>query len=439
MSHKPSGGNPRRASLQILQAVLHHGRNLPDALAAVVNSLKEQDRALTQALSYGVVRFYPQLDFIARRLLQKPFKEKDQDIYLLILIGLYQLREMRIPDHAAVSETVNVTRALKKPWARGLINAVLRNYQRQAEQIQRDIAQDEVAHFAHPAWWIEKIKQAWPQQWQDILTQNNQPPPFTLRINVQHTSAAAYLTQLQQAGIEASLNTQVATALTLTQPVGVDRLPGFAEGWVSVQDAAAQLAAPLLDPQAGERILDACAAPGGKTLHIFEQQPRLETLLALDSDATRLQRVEDNRQRGQARIETRCGAAQHPSEWWDQQAFDRILLDAPCSASGVIRRHPDIKLLRRAADLAPLLKTQEEILTALWPLLKEGGILLYATCSVFPEENARQVQRFLQQQKNARLITIEADWGHDTGFGRQVLPGEDKMDGFFYAKLHKLA
>lgn len=436
MKHK---ANPRLASVQVLQQIISQGRNLPEALAKATTSLNDNDRALTQAICYGTVRFFNQLEFIAHQLLQKPLKDKDQDIYLLILIGLYQLRDMRIPDHAAVSETVNVTALLKKTWARGLTNALLRNYQRQAEQINQAIDNDESACYSHPQWWIDHLKKAWPKQWQAILQQNNQPPPFSLRVNQQCYSTPAYLELLQQQGIEASPNTKVTTAITLCQAVGVDSLPGFSKGKVSVQDAAAQLAAPLLDPQAGERILDACAAPGGKTLHLFEQQPRVSELLALDSDAQRLQRVEENRTRGNAKITTLCAKAQQPTEWWDQQCFDRILLDAPCSASGVIRRHPDIKLLRRESDLAPLIQTQQEILHALWPLLKDGGILLYVTCSVFPEENAEQVRRFLEQQKTARLITIEADWGQDTGYGRQILPGEDKMDGFFYAKLQKQA
>jgi len=430
--------NPRLASVHVLQQVITQGRNLPDALASAGKKLDIKDRALTQAICYGTIRYYSQLEFVAQQLLQKPFKEKDQDIYFLILIGLYQLREMRIPDHAAVSETVNVIKSLKKPWARGLSNAVLRNYQRQTEQINRDIEHNDVANYAHPQWWIDRLQLAWPQQWQDILTQNNQPPPFTLRVNLQHSSAQGYVKRLHENDIEARENNQVATAVTLTHAIDVDKLPGFDQGKVSVQDAAAQLAAILLDPQAGERILDACAAPGGKTLHIFERQPELQALVALDNDRNRLQRVEENRSRGNANIQMLCGPAEQADKWWDQKLFDRILLDAPCSASGVIRRHPDIKLLRREEDLPVLVQTQQEILTALWPLLKEGGILLYATCSVFPEENTAQVKCFLEQQKNARLIAIEADWGRDTGFGRQVLPGEDNMDGFFYAKMQKL-
>ena len=435
MSHNT---NPRLASVHVLQQIITQGRNLPDALASASKQLDEKDRALTQAICYGSIRYYSQLEFIAQQLLQKPFKAKDQDIYFLILIGLYQIREMRIPDHAAVSETVNVTKALKKPWARGLINAVLRNYQRQAEQFNQEIKANDAAHYAHPQWWITKLKRAWPEHWQTILEQNNQQPPFTLRINSQHYSAETYIELLQQKDIDACAHARVDTAITVTNAVAVEQLPGFSEGKVSVQDAAAQLAATLLDAQAGERILDACAAPGGKTLHIFERQPKLKALIALDSDKNRLQRVEENRARGNANIQILCGPAEQPDKWWDQQTFDRILLDAPCSASGVIRRHPDIKLLRREEDLPLLMQTQQEILTALWPLLKEDGILLYATCSVFPEENTRQVKRFLEKQKNARLINLEADWGQDTGFGRQVLPGEDTMDGFFYAKLQKL-
>ncbi|MDH5600058.1 MAG: 16S rRNA (cytosine(967)-C(5))-methyltransferase RsmB [Gammaproteobacteria bacterium] len=430
--------NSRLAVVKILLQVTRHGRNLPDAIAKYSDNIDHSEHGLIQAMSYGVIRLYPRLAFIANQLISKPLKTKDQDVFLLILSGLYQLIEMRIPDHAAVSETVKVTRSLKKPWAKNLVNAVLRNYQRQADSINQKMEKNAEAYYAHPYWWIRLIKQSWPENdyWKEILNANNQNPPMTLRLNSGHISREKYLELLHEHKISASISRHSPDAIYLNKAVMVNQLPLFEQGKVSIQDEAAQLAAILLNPQKGERILDACAAPGGKTIHLLERQHELD-LLAIDIEKNRLKRVQENLDRTRLRAQLLTANAFDPGSWWDKKPFDRILLDAPCSASGVIRRHPDIKLLRHESDIAKLIQDQQQILNALWPLLKSGGMLLYATCSVLPEENTLQIQHFLQQHADAELQPIIADWGQQQIAGRQVLPGEDGMDGFFYALIQK--
>ena len=430
--------NSRLIIVKILLQVTLHGRNLPDAIARYNDNITENDRGLIQAISYGVIRLYPRLKFIANQLLSKPLKKKDHDVFLLILSGLYQLIEMRIPDHAAVSETVKITKALKKPWAKNLVNAVLRNYQRQAETLTNQIKNNEVAQFAHPQWWLNIIKKSWPEEkcWQQILQANNLNPPMTLRINTRHIKREAYLKLLEQNEITATTAKHSPDAIYLDKPAAVNSLPLFKEGKVSVQDEAAQLAAILLDPQKGDRILDACAAPGGKTIHLLEKEKDID-LLALDIKETRLQKIQENLDRCHLKAQLIAANALNPNDWWDKKPFDRILLDAPCSASGVIRRHPDIKLLRQQDDIEKLMQDQAQILHALWPLLKSGGMLLYVTCSVLAEENTLQIQDFLQQHADAELQPINSDWGQELVAGKQILPGEDGMDGFFYALIQK--
>lgn len=431
--------NSRLVVVKILLQVLQHGRNLPDAIASYSDKAEENDRGLVQAMSYGVIRLYPCLTFIADQLISKPLKKKDQDIVLLILCGLYQLIEMRIPDHAAVSETVKVTKALQKLWAKNLVNAILRNYLRQADAINNKIDKNAEAKFAHPFWWIKIIKNNWPENdiWQKILTANNQNPPMTLRLNTAYNSREDYLDLLEQNNIRANSAKHSPYAIYLKKPVQVNLLPLFKEGKVSVQDEAAQLAAILLDPQKGDRILDACAAPGGKTIHLLEQEKDIE-LIALDIEEKRLAKVQENLDRTHLKAQLIAANAFEPDSWWDKKPFDRILLDAPCSASGVIRRHPDIKLLRKQDDIKQLVQDQQQILNALWPLLKSGGMLLYATCSVLPEENSLQIQQFLQHHTDAKLLPINSGWGLQQEAGKQILPGEDGMDGFFYARIQKL-
>ena len=429
---------PRQASVATLLQVIQHGRSLTDSLNHSLAKLKPADRALCQAICYGVLRHYHRLESLLQGLMEKPLRQKDQDIHCLLLIGLYQLLEMRIPDHAAVSQTVAASKALRKPWARQLVNGVLRNFQRQQESLLASLTEaDPVSFYSHPQWLINRLQQAWPDDWQAILTANNLQAPMSLRVNRRRLSRDDYLARLTKQNIAARALPWTQQGIQLQQAVPVEALPGFAEGDVSVQDGAAQLAAELLATGAGEAILDACAAPGGKTAHILESQPELQEVVAIDVEPQRLERVTENLQRLGVQARLVCDDASEPARWWDGQPFDRILLDAPCSASGVIRRHPDIKLLRRETDIPTLMALQHKLLRQLWPLLKSGGMLLYATCSVLPEENHLQIQQFLAEQADARLQTIEADWGRTMPAGRQILPGEEEMDGFYYACLRK--
>ncbi len=425
----------RWAALQVINTVVRRRVSLTEALEPPLAKLRKGvDQALAQQLSYGVLRWYERLNAQAQALLSKPLKSKDQDLLHLILLGLYQLDHMRIPAHAAVAETVRLTRVLRKPWASGLVNALLRRHQREADE-PLDLTEEQA--LAHPGWLIDRLQQAWPETWQAICEQNNAQAPMWLRVNGQRTTPEAYQAQLSQAGIASHLSPACPSGLRLQQPCAVEQLPGFDEGLCSVQDGAAQQAAALLDLAPGQRVLDACAAPGGKTGHILEHESRLEALHALDQDPKRLQRVQENLDRLQLQATLQCGDAAQPKTWWDGTPFDRILLDAPCSATGVIRRHPDIKLLRHADDIDALARQQQRMLEALWPLLKPGGMLLYATCSILPAENHEQVAAFLARQADAEESPIDAAWGQPTQPGRQLLPGAEGMDGFFYARLRK--
>jgi 16S rRNA (cytosine967-C5)-methyltransferase len=417
-----------------LSRVLQDGQSLTTALEAALQTVESgKDRAFIQALCYGVCRTYHRLDFILTELLAKPLR--DMDVKALALVGLYQLKYMRVKSHAAVSETVLAAR--KKPWAKALINALLRSYLREQEVLEQKADNVQYASVSHPDWLIQQIEQDWPQQAQQILLENNQPPPMALRVNLAHISTDQYLQQLSEQGIEAAAVGFCPSAIILDKPVAVDLLPGFAEGLISVQDTAAQLAAGLLDVQAGHRVLDVCAAPGGKTAHILEYQPQLKELVAVDVDASRMQRVSDTLQRLKLPATLVVGDAANPQDWWDGQLFDRILLDAPCSALGVIRRHPDIKLLRRAEDIKPLQALQKNILNAVWRLLAPGGILLYATCSILKQENEQQIDAFLVAHSDAVELSIDAVWGFAGSHGLQIMTGESAMDGFYYARLGK--
>lgn len=425
--------NSRLVAANVIVKVLA-GKSLTVALEdAWPQVVDVQERAFIQALCYGTVRHYYRLEFILNQLVNKPIKDKDVQIKALALLGLYQLNFMRVKDHAAVSETVAVMK--KKQWAKSLLNAVLRRYLREQEALEA-LADKHVA-YAHPDWIIKAIKADWGNDAKQILLANNQLPPMSLRVNARLCTRDTYLAMLADAGIEACALACSEQGVLLAEPVAVDKLPEFAQGWVSVQDAAAQLAAQLLDAQSGERILDVCAAPGGKTSHILELQPDLKQLLAIDIDAQRLVRVQENLTRLQLKADLLAADATQPDAWWDGEEFDRILLDAPCSALGVIRRHPDIKLLRRAEDIVQLQALQQGILCAAWAMLAPGGVLLYATCSVLKQENESQIEVFLQQHDDAQELIIDADWGVKRPFGRQVFTGSDSMDGFYYARLQK--
>ncbi|HHH35713.1 MAG TPA: 16S rRNA (cytosine(967)-C(5))-methyltransferase RsmB [Gammaproteobacteria bacterium] len=423
---------PRAVAARILREVCEEGRSLGAALTR-----HGAGHGLVQELCYGTLRWLPRLQWLLDRLLRRPLKAKDAEVRWLLLAGLYQLLYMRIPPHAAVMETVAATRALEREWLKGLVNGVLRNFLRRREALLAACEEDEAACHAHPPWLIRMLREAWPSRWEAVLAANNQRPPMVLRVNRRMQDRAAYLRRLEEAGLAARPLVHAADGVVLETPVDVHRLPGFAQGAVSVQDGAAQLAAGLLDLRPGLRVLDACAAPGGKTCHLLETEPALAEVVAVDIDPARCARIEENLQRLQLEATVTCGDAAEPGQWWDARPFDRILLDAPCTATGVIRRHPDIKCLRRAGDVERLAAQQARLLRALWPLLKGGGMLLYATCSVLPRENSGQVRAFLAENGDAVPLPMTVAWGLTQPAGRQVLPGEDDMDGFYYACIGK--
>lgn len=410
------------------------GRNLDEALAQAA-PLPPADAALAKAIAFGVVRDHALLSALAAKMLQKPL-DRDPELASLLLCGLYQLRSMRVPPHAAVSETVGASEPMNKTWAKGLLNAVLRRYLRERDALEAAIPDDPAIKQSHPQWLIDRLKTDWPQNWQEIIAANQQPGPMTLRVNRRRTTRDDYLGELRAVGLEASPIEHVPEALRLAEPVGVDKLPGFGEGKVSVQDASAQLAAHLLDVRDGQRVLDACAAPGGKAAHILELADA--HLLAIDDDAERLKRVRGTFERLQLKASWKRADATRPSTWAQGLSFDRILIDAPCSGTGVIRRHPDIKLLRRPEDIAQMAAVQLRLLHMLWPLLSPGGVLVYAVCSVIAEEGADLVQRFLAKQSDASELATDATWGDACAIGRRIAPGGD-FDGFYYARLRRNA
>jgi 16S rRNA (cytosine967-C5)-methyltransferase len=365
--------------------------------------------------------------------MENPLKGKKRVFHHLILVGIYQLSFMRIPSHAAVAETVEGTKTLRGPSLSGLINAVLRSYLRDQEELDEKAVSHNAGKYGHPSWILKMLQESYPDQWEQLVEANNSKAPMWLRVNRQHHTRDEYVELLKNENIEYTLHPEAADAIKLAAPCDVTLLPGFDRGWVSVQDAAAQLSVDYLTPKDGELILDCCAAPGGKTAHILEHTQDTE-VVAIDCDIKRLDRVYDNLERLQLRADVICGDARYPEEWWMGDKFDRILLDAPCSATGVIRRHPDIKWLRRASDIDALAELQSEIMDAMWRQLKEGGTMVYATCSITPQENVLQVKAFLARTENATLVGSDIE-----NPGRQILPGEEDMDGFYYAVLVKQA
>ncbi|WP_028633178.1 16S rRNA (cytosine(967)-C(5))-methyltransferase RsmB [Pseudomonas parafulva] len=431
--------NPRLAAARALAAVLSGKASLNSSLPAQLDKVDERDRGLTQDLAFGTARWQPRLELLAAQLLQKPFKAADVDVQALLLVGLYQLFHTRIPAHAAIGETVGCADKLKKPWAKALLNAVLRRAQREGEALLADMQRDPVVRTAHPRWLQKALKAFWPEQWEAICAANNAHPPMILRANRRHHSRDAYLALLGEAGISASPCVYSRDGIVLAEACDVRSLPGFAEGWVSVQDEAAQLAADLLELAPGQRVLDACCAPGGKTCHLLEAEAGLGHVVAVDLEAKRLTRVRENLERLQLQAELIACDARDTASWWDGKPFQRILLDAPCSATGVIRRHPDIKLTRQADDIPALAALQGELLDALWPTLEVGGMLLYATCSSLPTENTEVIDAFLARTPGARELDLATQAGLRQPHGRQLLAQEGGHDGFYYAKLIKIA
>ena len=385
-------------------------------------------------MSLGVMRRLPLLQHWLRSLLDRPLKGNKKVIEHLILLGLYQLNFSRVSNHAAVGETVAAASYLNAAGLKGLVNAVLRNFQR--ENLAGKPVDDAIINSGLPKWLFKAIENAYGDDAEQVRNETNAMAPIWLRVNKLQTSLVAFTQALDKAGVEYTLSANHADAVILTKREDITALPGFEKGHFAVQDGAAQLAAHYLEPQANERILDCCAAPGGKTGHIVECAPDTQYVLALDADATRLKRVEENMTRLKHTVDIKQGDAANPDTWWDGKPFDRILLDAPCSATGVIRRHPDIRWLRKANDIDNLAQLQRRILETLWGLLKPGGTLLYATCSILPKENIAQIQQFLADTPDASLSPIVKTETVDKP-GRQITPGEQQMDGFYYARLVK--
>lgn len=432
---KGQGSHSRAAAATALFQVLEKGESLSAALPHATSKLSDADKRLASAISYGVLRVLPSLNRLVGAKLDKPLKGKLKILYYLLLVGAYQLYCQRIKDHAAVSATVEAAQVIGKRNHKGLVNGILRQLLREApaadESQQRELPEDSMHN--HPRWLFDAIQADHPQHANNILTENNRHPPMWLRVNQRFSTRDDYLRQLQDSGIAAKTDASASNAIQLHSPCPVEKLPGFARGHVSVQDRSAQLAADLLNVDASHRVLDCCAAPGGKLLHLLERHNFEQPVQAIDIDAKRLERVDENLERAGLSAIIHCADVATTDDWWDGELFDRILLDAPCSATGVIRRHPDIKWLRRAEDISELANLQNQILKSLWPLLKPGGELLYATCSILRQENQTQIESFLEQQSGASLIPIDAEQKT-----LQLLPGEYDGDGFFYARLKKV-
>ena len=430
------GIGARTAALEVLIGVLCEGHSLGHCLDARSPLPERRDNALVKEICYGVLRRLRPLQHVLDALLHRPLASKDGDLRVALLIGLYQLMYTRVAAHAAVATSAALGPHLGKPRATALINAVLRSFLRRRRALSGAVARAERPEHSHPRWLVGALRDAWPSRWREILIANDAHPPMTLRVNALRSGRAEYLERLRARGIGASAAPHCEHGITLARPIDVTQVPGFLAGEVSVQDAAAQLAAPLLDPSPGARVLDACAAPGGKSAHLLETNPSLR-LTALDIDPQRAGRIMNTLARLELTASVRCADAGEPARWWDGLPYRFILVDAPCTASGVIRRHPDLKWLRRPDDAARLAVRQLRLLASVWPLLARGGTLLYATCSVLPTENDVVVTRFLADHPDAKPGAIDAIWGIATRHGRQIIPGEDRMDGFYYARLVK--
>lgn len=445
---KAAGGvDVRVLAARIIADVIDQKDSLARLLPPAIAQCPSSDKGLLQDLCYGVCRWYPKLNSILNRLLTKPLKSKDHDILALLLLGIYQLDYLNTPDHAAISTAVNGSKALKKPWATKLINGVLRNYQRQKSSLTETLKDSPAHRTAHPNWLRKAIEGHWPDASAQIFAANNHHPPLTLRLNTVQRERENYIAELASKGLEAVATRYSPCGVTLLKPTDVTSLPGFKDGYVSVQDEAAQLCAALMQLLPGQRVLDACSAPGGKTCHLLEHADTLAAplseLVALDLEQRRLDRVQENLTRiqpilkWQTPIQLLQADAGQLDDWWDGVPFDRILLDAPCSATGVIRRNPDIKLLRKVSDIAKLAMLQQHLLQQLWLTLKPDGVLVYATCSTLPEENSDVIKRFLASEDSAQALPMEVPWGLAQPAGRQLLATREAHDGFYYACLRK--
>lgn len=433
--------NIRATAAKIIQSVCFRGVSLTDAFDKNLVSHQKEELGSIKQLCFGTIRYWFQLQAILNLLLEKPLKIKDGDINSLICIGLFQIFHCDIPDYAVVNETVTAARHLNKLWANGLINKILRMAIENNEFLFEKIKSDLSAQYSHPHWLIEKIKCAWPDHWIEILESNNQQAPLFLRVNTQLISCEQYSELLTKNNISHQLITDLQNALKLNQACSVDQIPGFFEGLVSLQDLSGQQVLKYLDILPNQIILDACAAPGSKTTHIVEAHSDINNITAIDLYSNRLNKIKENIKRLKLsdNIITLISAnAADKKTWWSGILFDRILVDAPCSATGVIRRHPDIKILRKETDIENLAAQQLNLLNSLWETLKNSGKLIYTTCSILPNENDQVIQKFLEKHPDGKIIPIENNWGIPTQYGQQVLTGDRNRDGFYYAILLKI-
>jgi 16S rRNA (cytosine967-C5)-methyltransferase len=430
----------RAVAAQVTMRVLHERVTLDAALEAALAEAPRTLVAPARSLSFGAVRGFYRHEAILRRLLTQPGKALEPLVRAILSVALFELEDARTPHYAVVDAAVRTAKAAKA--SAGLINALLRRYLRERESLQADIARNPAARYAAPEWLAQRLREDWPERWTDILAGCDVQAPMWLRVNARHGTAADYVATLRQAGIEAVAEPRVPQAVLLTTPRDVGEVPGFADGAVSVQDLGAQCVAFPLKLEPGQRVLDACAAPGGKTALMAEREPGLARLVAVDVDGRRLKRVRENLDRGRLDAELVHGDAASPEGWWDGVPFDRILLDVPCSALGVIRRHPDIRLRRSPQELARMPALQTRLLDAAFGMLARGGRLVYVTCTLTRRENGGLVQAFLDRTAAAAAVPVE-EWEGWPGFGqsdplgRQILPGEASADGFYYAALTK--
>jgi 16S rRNA (cytosine967-C5)-methyltransferase len=436
---QPTPAEVRASAARLVSQVIDRGRSLDELLAGDAD--EGSARGLKRSLCYGTLRWHFRLVEVLRRLCERPLDQMAPELRALLEVGLFQMLSGEVAPHAAVAETVGATRVLGHARASGFVNAVLRRFQREQEAVLADVDRDLAVRTAHPRWFVDMLRRDRPTSFESILDADNAHPPMWLRVNRTRTDPAAYAAELEAAGRRVTRHAYAPDALLIEPPTDVYSLPGFAEGLVSVQDAAAQLAVDVLGPQPGERLLDACAAPGGKTCHLLERVGGRADVTALDVSESRLGRVRENLERLGLKARVMAGDIARPQAWWDGRPFDRILLDVPCSATGVIRRHPDIKVLRRARDIPALAHRQADMLAAAWGLLRPGGTFLYTSCSVLRAEDEGVIEGFLASAGDATDLTAGRTGGWPdraaAGPGRLVQSGEADMDGFYYACLGK--
>ncbi len=432
--------DPRLLAVKVIVNLLQQQQKLSLLIPDYTKILDSaRDQAFLRELCYGVARWYFQLDIIVDYLLDRKLKSRDLDIRIVAILGLYQFLYTRVPDHAVISTTVNLCTRLKKVWAKNLVNALLRRFQRERETILKNLEDNINFQFSHPDWLIEILQKYYPDKWQEICQANNQHAPMVLRVNNLKISRDDYLKLLLESGIEAVKSEICGQGIILMRAVDVDLLPEFSRGYCSVQDLAAQLVPGFMQLDEEQKVLDACSAPGGKLMHLIESGVNPENIIALEPELHRYRRTQENLERAGLTTNLKNANALITDEWWDGNYFDRILLDTPCSATGVIRRQPDIKLLRTSKDIETITQLQNDLLCNLWQVLKPGGKLLYVTCSVLPLENELHIEHFLDTHKNAKFETLTCKIGHPVGCGWQILPGQDNTDGFFYALLEKFS